>query len=104
MTTAITLMLLAITLGVGLGVIIGYNILLTLERCEKRLSEIVQHQLNPRTRISTIGVQSGPITDDQTAARVGRATSSRRVIVGGDPESELSQSLGRQFPQEDEDE
>jgi hypothetical protein len=39
-------------------------------------------------------VQSGPVTNEQVMARLGRSTMSRRIVVGGDAESPLNTNLG----------
>lgn len=52
-------------------------------------------RLATRTRQSKISVQSGPVTEEQKLKRLGRATVARRVVVGGDADSELHTNLSR---------
>ena len=92
-----TFLLTLIALGMIGVLILLYQIFLQLEAQVTLLTKVRDLQLNPRTRMSTIQVQSGPISDDQEAHRVGRATAARRVVVGGEEESELNQNLHRQY-------
>jgi hypothetical protein len=50
-------------------------------------------RLNARTRISEVSVRSGAVTDEMTMRRLGRASVGRRVVVGGDPTSQLNKDL-----------
>lgn len=77
-----------ITVGVGALYAVGFLILLELRSQSYDLTKIRQFQVNPRTRISTTSVQSGPVSPEQEGARLGRASRARRVVVGGDPDSE----------------
>jgi len=82
-----------ITVGVGALCAVGFLILLELRSQSYSLAKIKQFQLNPRTRIATTSVQSGPVNPEQEGARLGRASKARRVVVGGDPSSEQYERL-----------
>jgi hypothetical protein len=104
MTTIATIALVAIALGVGLLCILSYNTYLALEKNSRLLRDIKKLQLNPRTRISTIEVQSGPVDEIQEGRRVARASVAKRVVVGGDSDSELNENLSRTAYADDDEE
>jgi hypothetical protein len=56
--------------------------------------EVRNLRLASRTRVRPAAVQSGPVTNEQVMARLGRSTMSRRIVVGGDAESPLNTNLG----------
>lgn len=61
-----------------------------------RLDDIFRAQINPRTRIGgPIKVQSGAVSDEQKLERLGRASTAigRRIVVGGDDDSQLNKDL-----------
>lgn len=69
---------------------------------QRQTSRLVELSLNPRTRIGTIAPRSGVETKEKQLSKLGRASSARRVVVGGDPNSQLNSDLN-QGTQEDED-
>ena len=91
----IQVLLVGILLGVGALVLVARSNMDQQERNNGLLQEILKNQLNPRTRISQIEVQSGPVSELKMAKRVGRATHSKRVVVGGEPEAELNVRMNR---------
>lgn len=103
MTTLITIALTAIALGVGLLCILSYNIYLSNEKNSRLLRDIRQFQINPRTRMSTVQMRSGPVTEEKQVERLGRASTARRVVVGGDPDSQLHGNLSRPYAYSEED-
>lgn len=103
MTITIVALLGAITLGVGFISMGVYSILLEQEKQTKTLRQVASLQLNPRTRISTASMQSGAVTQEQSLERLGRASAARRIVVGGDPDSELYTKLDA-FTKHDEEE
>lgn len=63
-----------------------------------RLDDIFRAQLNPRTRIGgPFAIQSGAVSEDQEVQRLGRATVGRRIVVGGDDDSQLKRDLTTQL-------
>lgn len=46
-----------------------------------------------RSRISRASMQSGETSPERELTRLGRATAARRVVVGGDPDSQLHTDL-----------
>jgi hypothetical protein len=55
--------------------------------------EVRELRLTSRTRISEVSVRSGAVTDEMVMRRLGRASVGRRVVVGGDPGSQLNKDL-----------
>lgn len=55
--------------------------------------EVRTLRLDSRTRISEYSVRSGAVTEEQQLRRLGRASVGRRVVVGGDPNSQLTKDL-----------
>lgn len=55
--------------------------------------EVRDLRLKARTRISEYGVQSGEVSHEQHMKRLGRASFGRRVVVGGDDDSQQKQDL-----------
>lgn len=73
-----------------------------LQRENIKLEKIKDLQLNPRTRIGgPIAVQSGPVTQEQQLKKLGRASAARRVVVGGDPDSQLNHDLNNAVEEDD---
>lgn len=56
-------------------------------------AETRELRLMSRTRISTISTQSGATTEEQILRRLGRASTGRRIVVGGDRDSQLHKDL-----------
>ena len=60
----------------------------------RRLDDIFRAQLNPRTRIGgPVKMQSGAVSDEQKLEKLGRHSSGRRIVVGGDDDSQLHLDL-----------
>jgi hypothetical protein len=57
--------------------------------------ELRDLRLTSRTRISDAAVRSGPLSEERLLTRLGRASKSSRVVVGGDADSQLNQDLLR---------
>lgn len=57
------------------------------------LSAIETLQLNPRTRIAQARMDNGPDTMEKVGRRAGQVSRGRRVVVGGDTESQLHRDL-----------
>lgn len=53
-------------------------------------------RLKSRARVTTASIQSGPLSEEAELRRVGRHSTGRRKVVGGDPDSEQRQNLERQ--------
>lgn len=59
-----------------------------------RLDDIFRAQINPRTRIGgPVAIQSGAVSEEQELERLGRASHGRRIVVGGDDDSQLNKDL-----------
>jgi hypothetical protein len=69
---------------------------------KQEVLELKRLSLNPRTRISTIETQSGPVSEEKSGRRLGRASAAHRVVVGGDPDTQLYMDLNR-TPKKDDD-
>src|SRR6478609_1129469 len=58
------------------------------------LDDIFRAQLNPRTRIGgPVKVQSGAVSDEQKLEELGRLSRGKRIVVGGDDDSQLNRDL-----------
>lgn len=55
--------------------------------------EVEELRLTSRARISRVGIQSGAVTQEQKLQRLGRASIGRRIVVGGDDDSQLNHDL-----------
>lgn len=55
--------------------------------------EIRGLRLTARTRIGQASMQSGVETEEQRLTHLGRTSASRRVVVGGEEESQLHKDL-----------
>lgn len=59
--------------------------------------EVRELRLTSRTRITTASVRSGAPSEVEILKRLGRASASRRIVVGGDDDSEQKQARQRPF-------
>lgn len=71
------------------------------EAITENTEELRNLRLKSRVRINTASMQSGAKTDEQALARMGRATFGKRVVVGGDQDSELHTGLSRAVSHDD---
>ena len=69
----------------------------------QKLNAIESHQLNPRTRISQARMDNTPDDEIKQGRRAGQVSRGKRIVVGGDPDSELHRSLTRGVEAEDDD-
>lgn len=60
------------------------------------LREVKALKLQNRTRIRQASTRTGAVTEEQQLRRLGRASAARRVVVGGDGDSDLNKALERQ--------
>lgn len=72
-------------------------------RIEYNSEELRSLRLRSRARIRDASMQSGPVTKEQELIRAGRAAQGKRVVFGGEPDSEQSRRLrgGRDEPDTD---
>ena len=69
------------------------------EALEENTAELTRLRIaKANSRMSRAGMQSGATSEEQLLRRLGRASVGRRVVVGGDPDSELNQNLEQQNP------
>lgn len=64
-----------------------------LQYCRETQTKLNDVSKQVHTRQSVVSVQSGPVTQEQQLARLGRHSVGRRVVVGGDEDSQLHQNL-----------
>jgi hypothetical protein len=64
---------------------------------EENTAETKSLRLKSRARIATASVQSGAVSEEQQLRRLGRASQARRIVVGGDDDSQLNQELNQQL-------
>lgn len=86
--TLVVLLLLAVIIGM-------LRIRDEVELVMKEVAHLKQLSLNPRTRATQASMQSGAITNEQVARKLGRSSVSKRVVVGGEDEAILNQQLNR---------
>lgn len=102
MLTAVLISLILIQLGLFGWVAWKLSDLMAYAR-ETR-TEVTGIRLNTSTRQSRASIQSGVEAPEKELVRLGRASRGRRVVVGGDPDSQLSQELTHSLgPQKDTD-
>ena len=87
-------------LVLSLAILIVTGELWLIKRAMSQITEaqnqvVKEVRLATRTRQSTASMQSGAITQEQKLKRLGRATVAKRVVVGGDEDSELHTNLSR---------
>jgi hypothetical protein len=58
-------------------------------------TEVRELRLTSRTRVATASMRSGAATEEHELRRLGRASSARRIVVGGDDDSQLNKELDR---------
>lgn len=80
------------------------DILRAEQRNRIELCKLVKGSLNPRTRIGTLAPQSGATSVEQKLSKLGRASAARRVVVGGDSDSELHKQMNANNPEAVDDE
>lgn len=62
---------------------------------EKQNMTLDNLRLRTRTRQADLATRLKPETEEDVLTRVGRTTRAKRVVVGGDPDSELNQQMNR---------
>lgn len=55
--------------------------------------EVRELRLTSRARVSKASMQSGEVSHEQKLVRLGRASTGRRIVVGGDDDSQLNKNL-----------
>ena len=66
--------------------------------------EVMRIKRTRRTRQTRASMRNGVETQEHKLVELGRATQGKRVVVGGDPESELYQALSRRVAKGENDE
>lgn len=62
---------------------------------EALADETRELRLTSRAKVSTAAVRNQPMSEEQKLVRLGRSSRAKRVVVGGDPDSELHTNLGK---------
>lgn len=99
---------------VGVGLILALAALLAvlvalvyvlrdIHRSEEKLDKLTSLSLNPRTRFSQASMQSGATVPEQELQRLAHASRAKRVVVGGDEDSEQYRQLGQGIREEESD-
>lgn len=81
---------------VGMG-----NLRLDLLQLEEKLEKIYQAQMNPRTRVTKAEVHTGMPDELKDLKQLGRASSARRTVVGGEVDSQLYRDLSSEGAEDD---
>lgn len=79
----------------------SYNVRQLRVSVDKNTAETRELRLKSRARVAQAGVQSGPRSQEQEMKRLSRASAGRRIVVGGDDDSEQKQNLMRGVENED---
>jgi hypothetical protein len=91
--TIVLAMLLTALLGVSAW--LGVEIRKMSRFVETLIQETRTLRLISRTRVKTISVRNGPVTEESRIRRLGRSSAAKRIVYGGDPESPLHTNLSR---------
>lgn len=91
----VALVILVILLSLSVAVVVRAidNVVTSIDL---QTEEIRSLRLQSRARVAQASVQSGEVSEEQRLMRLGRASESRRVVVGGDDDSTQKQALVRQ--------
>lgn len=92
MTFAIVLLALSIWVG---SVVVSRAIRDGVKATRQNTDEVQDLRLTSRARISTAVMRSGEVSEERKLTRLGRASKARRVVIGGDDDSQLSSDLRR---------
>jgi len=90
MTTILAILLVQLIVVLAVAVFYLRRLIMTIG---VNTEEVRTLRLDSRTRISEYSVRSGAVTEEQQLRRLGRASVGRRVVVGGDPNSQLTKDL-----------
>jgi hypothetical protein len=88
----ITLFLLLI---VGLLTILCVGLWRLVEQVEDLSNNVNKLRLSGRSVQKKAVLRDGVLTNEREMTRLGRATRSKRIVVGGDPDSGLNEALSR---------
>lgn len=69
----------------------------------QKLDKLTKLSLNPRTRIAQATMQSGARVPEQDLKQLAHTSRAKRVVVGGDEDSEQYRQLSRGIRQEEND-
>lgn len=91
-------MLTALLLLVGIANVavlgwVGWQLKEILAHVRKTGHEVSEAKTFFRSRVSRASMQSGATSPERELTRLGRASAARRVVVGGDPDSQLHADL-----------
>lgn len=99
MTDVLLSLLLGAAIGAGGALAwVGWKLNYIVTYARETHREVMEVKLHTRTRQNKVSVQSGPKSQEQLLSKLGRASSARRVVVGGDPDSELNQNINTTSP------
>jgi hypothetical protein len=89
--------------GAALGWV-GWKLSDLLAYARQTQTDVSTVRLKLSTRVSRVSMQSGAVSDEQQLQRLGRASVGRRIVVGGDDDSQLNRDLTTSLIREADDE
>lgn len=80
--------------------IVGLTLLIRALRLVNQAAVSLEHEVRElrvtsRARVGSFKVQSGARSEERSLQRLGRASSGKRIVVGGEDDSPLNQKLTR---------
>jgi hypothetical protein len=94
--TELVVTLLVCIVGLLVVLLVRMNTVLEYQRgIYQTTQDLKRLSLNPRTRTTQASFQSGATSLEQGLTRLGRASAARRVVVGGDEDSQLYMDMAR---------
>ena len=95
MLLCLVIMLGLVLLGLGMVWRKLDELILASRRSIEVQTDILRAQLNPRTRMGRVAPVTGPPSVERQQKRLGTVSAGRRVVVGGEEDSQLFQDLNR---------
>lgn len=89
----LTIIILQVAMLVGI-----YNLRSDVDKVDRRVEKL---RLTRRTRQNKAVMRDGAVSPERQLVRLGRASKGRRVVVGGDPDSQLALDLWKGVPHDD---
>jgi len=95
------LALLALFVAMVIILVALFRVYRDIQALNRKTTELKSLSLNPRTRIAQASMQSGAVTPEQQGKRLAQASKAKRVVVGGDEDSEQHRRMSRGIRQEE---
>jgi hypothetical protein len=92
-----------LTAIVALLLVIVVGLRAVLAATQENNAKLDALRLSGRTRQSKAAIRTGVVSEERELVRLGRTSKGRRVVVGGDPDSILTENLMRGVPRKKDD-